>query len=366
LNRLGSPIRRRRLPIVGSIGEPNTPRDSTSELMGDGFDLASQLLFNRIDDYNNGVINDECPPLTKRQRSTSSCSDPALDAIATDDDGDAQPPKRRRLPAVSCRYPSPVSTVSKVQDGGADQTQYPTAVEAAIQQSDLSGLNLLSKQYSLSGDENISWVFRYAALMRALIREDYPALVWGTVLNQDLEKFSDEELLFVERILDAVNYAQGKKIASHDRPSIDMHLLEVAMRQGDDQKVLRSASAVISHLKQIEWDFREFELFKKLADWYEHRRDISEARDCWLKGYQSVQSMEELPEVIDQKSALSNLIRLEGKLGNQTLVTKYKTALKRIRVEVVSPTEVVWSTNQEQVNGTSKLLKHDSILPQTK
>jgi hypothetical protein len=53
------------LPIVGSIGESNVPpsRDPTSELMADGFPLASQLLlFNRT----NGVINDECLPLTKR------------------------------------------------------------------------------------------------------------------------------------------------------------------------------------------------------------------------------------------------------------------------------------------------------------
>jgi hypothetical protein len=72
------------LPIVGSIDESNVPpsRDPTSELMADGFPLASQLLlFNPT----NGVINDECLPLTKRQRSTSSCGDPTLDVIATDE-----------------------------------------------------------------------------------------------------------------------------------------------------------------------------------------------------------------------------------------------------------------------------------------
>jgi CHAT domain/NACHT domain len=226
--------------------------------------------------------------------------------------------------------------------------------------------NLLSKLYSLSENENISRVFRYAALMRALTREDYPALVWGTVLNQDLEKFSDEELPFVERILGAVNSAQGKKMALGDRPSIDMYLLETAMRQGDSQKVLRSASAVISRLKQMEWDPREFELFRKLADWYENRGNISEARDCWLKGYQSVASKEDLTRVIDQKSALGNLIRLEAKLGNQALVIMYESALNRIRVEVVSPTEVVWSMNKVQVCGAAKLLEDNSILSQAK
>lgn len=79
-----------------------------------------------------------------------SCGDPTLDSdgldeleddyvfdvIATDDDEDAQPPKRRRLPAVSCRYPSPASTISKIQEGEIDQTQSPIAAVAAIQQPD--------------------------------------------------------------------------------------------------------------------------------------------------------------------------------------------------------------------------------------
>jgi hypothetical protein len=131
---------------VGAMGEPNAPpRDPTSELIGDGFDLASQLLLSNCtngvangsnsneNNSNNGVIDDKFP-LTKRQRSTSSCGDPTLDCdghdelednyvfdvIATDDDEDAQPPKQRRLPAVCCRYPSPASTVSKVQEDGTD------------------------------------------------------------------------------------------------------------------------------------------------------------------------------------------------------------------------------------------------------
>jgi hypothetical protein len=66
------------LPIIGSKGEPDTPHDSTSELIDDGFDLASQLLFSCSDDYNNSITNNECLPLTKRHRSTLSCSDPAL------------------------------------------------------------------------------------------------------------------------------------------------------------------------------------------------------------------------------------------------------------------------------------------------
>jgi hypothetical protein len=138
------------------------PRDPTSELIGDGFDIASQLLLSDCTDGvangsdtggnndNNGVINDECP-LTKRQRPTSSCGNPTLDCdgldelegdyvfdvIATDDDEDARPPKRQRLPAVSCRYPSPASTVSKIQEDEIDQAQSPIAAAAAIQQSDL-------------------------------------------------------------------------------------------------------------------------------------------------------------------------------------------------------------------------------------
>jgi hypothetical protein len=153
------------LPNVGSIGELDAapPRDPTSQPIDDGFDLATQLLlFHHTDgvanssnadgnDGNNGVIDDECPLLTKRQRSTSSCGGPTLDCdgpdeleddgafdvIATGDDEDARPPKRRRLPAVSCRYPSPASTISKIQEGEIDQTQSPIAAAAAIQQSDL-------------------------------------------------------------------------------------------------------------------------------------------------------------------------------------------------------------------------------------
>jgi hypothetical protein len=138
------------------------PRDPTSELIGDGFDIASQLLLSDCtncvangsdaggNNDNNSVINDECP-LTKRQRPTSSCGNLTLDCdgldelednyvfdvIAIDDDEDAQPPKQQRLPAVSCRYPSPASTISKLQEDEIDQAQSPIAVAAPIQQSDL-------------------------------------------------------------------------------------------------------------------------------------------------------------------------------------------------------------------------------------
>jgi hypothetical protein len=127
-------------PNVGAMGEPDAPpRNPTSKLIGDGFDLASQLLLSDCTDgvangsnsdennNNNSVIDDKCP-LTKRQRSTSSCGNLTLDCdghdelednyvfdvIATDNNEDARPPKRRRLPAVCCRYPSPASIVSKL------------------------------------------------------------------------------------------------------------------------------------------------------------------------------------------------------------------------------------------------------------
>jgi hypothetical protein len=169
------------LPNVGSIGELDAapPRDPASELIDDGFDLAIQLLlFHHTDGVanssnadgnngNNGVIDDECPLPTKRQRSTLSCGDPTLDCdgldelgddcvfdiIATDDDEDAQPPKRRRLPASSCRYPSPANTTSKPQEDGTDQAQSPIAVVAAIQQSDLrSGHDCRREGIAKSGE----------------------------------------------------------------------------------------------------------------------------------------------------------------------------------------------------------------------
>jgi hypothetical protein len=46
--------------------------------------------------------------------------DYVFNVIAIDDDEDAQPLKRRRLPAVSCRYPSPASTISKIQEDEID------------------------------------------------------------------------------------------------------------------------------------------------------------------------------------------------------------------------------------------------------
>jgi hypothetical protein len=63
--------------------------------------------------------------------------DYVFDVIAIDDDEDARPPKRRRLPAVSCRYPSPASTISKIQGDEIDQAQSPIAAVAAMQQLDL-------------------------------------------------------------------------------------------------------------------------------------------------------------------------------------------------------------------------------------
>lgn len=145
---------------VGSIGELDTtfPRGPTCRLIDDGFDLASQLLSDctngvtngpNADDNNgnHGVIDYEYPLPTKRKRSTSPCSptldgpdelegDSVFDVIARDDDEDTRPPKQQKLPAVS-RYPSPASTVSKLQEHRTDQTQSPTSVVAAIQQSDL-------------------------------------------------------------------------------------------------------------------------------------------------------------------------------------------------------------------------------------
>jgi hypothetical protein len=105
--------------------------------MDDGFDLATQLLlFNptAVDNGNDSVTSGKCPFPTNRQRSPSSCGDPTLDCdgpnegeddyvfdvIATDDDEDARPSKRRRLLAISCRYPRPASTVSELQEDGTD------------------------------------------------------------------------------------------------------------------------------------------------------------------------------------------------------------------------------------------------------
>ena len=68
--------------------------------------------------------------------------------IATVDDEDARPPKRRRQPAISYRYLSPASTVSKLQEERTDQIQSPIAVVAAIQQSDLrSGHGCSPRRY---------------------------------------------------------------------------------------------------------------------------------------------------------------------------------------------------------------------------
>jgi hypothetical protein len=41
------------------------------------------------------------------------------------------------MPAVSCRYPSPISTIFKIEEDEVDRTQSPIAIAAAIQQSDL-------------------------------------------------------------------------------------------------------------------------------------------------------------------------------------------------------------------------------------
>lgn len=57
--------------------------------------------------------------------------------IATDNNKDTRPPKQQRLPAVSCRYSSPASIVSKLQGDRTDQTQSFIAGAAVLQQSDL-------------------------------------------------------------------------------------------------------------------------------------------------------------------------------------------------------------------------------------
>jgi hypothetical protein len=58
------------LPNVGSAGESDAPppRDTASDLMDDGFDLATQLpLFNptAVDNSNDSVTGGECPFPTK-------------------------------------------------------------------------------------------------------------------------------------------------------------------------------------------------------------------------------------------------------------------------------------------------------------
>jgi hypothetical protein len=153
------------LPNIGSIGELDAPLpcDPTSELIDDGFNLATQLLL-----FNRTAANNGSDSITKRQRSTLSCSDPILDyngpdeleddyvfdVIATDDDEDARPPKRRRLPAVSCRYPSPASTISKIQEDEIDQAQSPIAAATAIQQLDLSGHDYHREGIAESASDN--------------------------------------------------------------------------------------------------------------------------------------------------------------------------------------------------------------------
>jgi hypothetical protein len=223
-------------------------------------------------------------------------------------------------------------------------------------------LNLLAQLYFDSQDENLREVFLYAGLQTALIAEDYPGLVVGMILSQELEKFSDEELPFVERVLIAINSTQGHTMAPNDQPSVDMYLLNIAMRQNDGEKVLRFASSALSRLKQIGEDYREFELYKRLASWYEGRKDILEARDCWLKGFESVKAKKDLGEVVRQKLALENLVRLERTLGNPVLQSKYETALKSIHIVVSSATEVTWGKHQPQATSISEQTDQKSSL----
>lgn len=42
-----------------------------------------------------------------------------------------------KLPTVTCRYPSPAGTITKIQEDKIDRTQSPIAIAAAIQQPDL-------------------------------------------------------------------------------------------------------------------------------------------------------------------------------------------------------------------------------------
>lgn len=121
------------------------PYNPTSKLISNRFDIASQLLLSNCtngiansfnsSNNNNSVINNKYPLLTKQQRPPSSCSNPTLDCdsldklednyvfnvIATNDDKDAQPSKQQRLPAVSCRYPSPANTIFKIQEDEINQ-----------------------------------------------------------------------------------------------------------------------------------------------------------------------------------------------------------------------------------------------------
>ena len=156
---------------MNSTGKFNgTPRNPTSELVGDGFDSRTLSNFAAAEDPdaadhdgNDGVTTDDCSLPTKRQRSASSCCDSIFDydgpdeseddyifdVFATDDDEDGKDgrsTKRRKLSAVSCRNPSPKRTIIELQDGTSDQTQTPL-VAAAVQQLDLTGDPLLEHCY---------------------------------------------------------------------------------------------------------------------------------------------------------------------------------------------------------------------------
>lgn len=74
------------LPNVGSASDFDAPppRDPASELMDDGFDLATQLLlFNPTAVYNSNdsITGGKCPFPNKRERSPSSCGDPTVDLM---------------------------------------------------------------------------------------------------------------------------------------------------------------------------------------------------------------------------------------------------------------------------------------------
>ncbi|KAI9653662.1 MAG: hypothetical protein M1829_001149 [Trizodia sp. TS-e1964] len=135
---------------VGPVGKLDAApsHDPTNQLLDNEFNLATQLLlFHHTDgvanssnaDGNNGNngINDDDGPTLDCNGPDELEDDGAFDVIATGDDEDAQPPKRWRLPAVSCRYPGLTTTISKIEENRIDQDQSTIAAAAAIQQSDL-------------------------------------------------------------------------------------------------------------------------------------------------------------------------------------------------------------------------------------
>lgn len=167
---------------VSTIDKLNAvlPYNLTSKLISNRFDITSQLL---LFDYtncitnssnassnnnNNAVINNKCL-LTKQQRLTLSCSNLTLNynslnklednyvfnVIAINNNKDAQPLKQQRLLAVSCKYLSLASIISKLQEDKIDQAQSLIAVATPIQQLDLrSSYNCYYKGIAKSASNN--------------------------------------------------------------------------------------------------------------------------------------------------------------------------------------------------------------------